>query len=123
MGSSTTLGRVAVAIAFAGVLVALALVMFGSSGYTYKLRFLTAGQLVSGNDVMIAGQRVGKVGDIVITPNGQAEIGISLSEPYAPLRQGTRATIRLTSLAGIANRHVELQIPEGIVAERSPTAG
>ena len=115
--SMFTPGRVVGALALLAAMVALAFVFFGSSGYTYKLRFLTAGQLVSGNDVMIAGQRVGKVGDIVITPNGQAEIGVSLSEPYAPLRQGTRATIRLTSLAGIANRHVELQIPEGTAPE------
>jgi phospholipid/cholesterol/gamma-HCH transport system substrate-binding protein len=31
-----------------------------------------------------------------------------VQEPYAPLREGTQATIRLTSLSGIANRYIAL---------------
>src|SRR3712207_8787296 len=38
----------------------------------------------------------------------QAAVKVVVEEPYAPLREGTEAVIRLTSLSGIANRYIAL---------------
>ena len=43
-----------------------------------------------------------------------------MEEPVAPLREGTEATIRLTSLSGIANRYVALQPGAGATRRSSP---
>src|SRR5687768_15652788 len=74
----------------------------------YKLRFQNAGQLVKDNDVQIGGRRIGRVTEIKLTPDNQAEVGIEVSEQFAPLREGTVAQIRQTSLSGIANRYIQL---------------
>jgi phospholipid/cholesterol/gamma-HCH transport system substrate-binding protein len=81
-------------------------VLFGSSGgHKYHLLFENGGQLVAGNQVLVAGQQIGKVDDVTLTDNGQAEVTISSDEP---LREGTTAVIRATSLSGIANRYVSI---------------
>ena len=53
----------------------------------------------------------GKVEDIHLTPDGQAELTLSIDEKYAPLRQGTLATVRQASLSGVANRYIDLRLP------------
>jgi phospholipid/cholesterol/gamma-HCH transport system substrate-binding protein len=61
------------------------------------------------------------VREIELTDDNQAAIKIAVEEPYAPLRDGTQAVIRLTSLSGIANRYIALtpgpgdadELPEG----------
>jgi len=63
---------------------------------------------VPDNDVQVGGRRVGAVQSIELTPDNQAAVRIRVQEPFAPLREGTRATIRLTSLSGIANRYIAL---------------
>ena len=75
---------------------------------TYRLRFQNAGQLVKDDDVQVGGRRVGSVRDIKLTDNNQAEISIAVSRDFAPLHEGTTATIRATSLSGIANRYIAL---------------
>ena len=40
-----------------------------------------------------------------------------MEEPFAPLREGTEATIRLTSLSGIANRYIALAMGPGDAPE------
>jgi phospholipid/cholesterol/gamma-HCH transport system substrate-binding protein len=75
---------------------------------TYRLRFQDAGQLVKDDDVQVGGRRVGSVRDIALTDNNQAEITIAVDSDFAPLHEGTTATIRATSLSGIANRYVAL---------------
>jgi len=104
-----TVARVAVlaALALAAVLVA-TLLLGGSEKTQYKLRFQNAGQLVKDNDVQIGGRRIGSVTDIKLTDRNTAEIDIEVSGEFAPLRRGTRATIRATSLSGIANRYIAL---------------
>ena len=101
------------AVAVAALLIAVALVVVlikgGGSAYKVKLRTENASQLVKGDLVQVAGTSVGKVSDIKLTEDNQAVIGISVSDDYAPLRQGTRAVIRQASLSGIANRYVDLQ--------------
>ena len=56
----------------------------------------------------VGGRRVGSVRSIELTDDNQAAVKVRVEEPYAPLREGTQATIRLTSLSGIANRYIAL---------------
>ena len=82
--------------------------LFGNSdGYRYKMQFTTGGQLVTGNEVLVAGQPVGTVESIDLTDDAQAEVEVSLDRP---LLEGTTAQIRATSLSGIANRYIALQM-------------
>ena len=116
------------AIVAAAVLAAL-LLLGGGGGYTVDAHFQNASQLVKGNLVQVSGQSVGKVENIDLTPDGQAEITMSIDEDYAPLRRGTRAIVRQASLSGIANRYVDLtmpaqsapEIPDGGVIEQEAT--
>jgi phospholipid/cholesterol/gamma-HCH transport system substrate-binding protein len=99
------------AVAAAAVLAALLLLGGGGGGYTVKAHFQNASQLVKGNLVQVGGQEIGKVESIDLTPDGQAEITMSIGEDHAPLRRGTRAIVRQASLSGIANRYVDLTLP------------
>jgi phospholipid/cholesterol/gamma-HCH transport system substrate-binding protein len=75
---------------------------------TYRLRFADAGQLVKDDDVQVGGRRVGSVRGIELTGDNEAEIKIAVDRDFAPLHEGTTATIRATSLSGIANRYIAL---------------
>jgi len=104
-----TIARGAAVLALAlAIALAAWLALRGNGGKEYTLLFENAGQLVSDNDVQVGGRRVGSVTGIELTADNHAAIKVRVQEPYAPLREGTRATIRLTSLSGIANRYVAL---------------
>ncbi|HLM26822.1 MAG TPA: MlaD family protein [Thermoleophilaceae bacterium] len=109
-----TVGRVLAlgAIIFAAVVVAFIL-FSADGGYQVTARFENAAQLVPGNEVYVGGARAGSVKDIQITPDGQADVKVQMLDKYAPLRQGTRAIIKQTSLSGIANRYVDVEIGGG----------
>ena len=95
------------------VIVAVAIVVLlfaGGGGYRVTAEFVNAGQLVKGSEVRVAGVSVGTVEDIEISHSGTAEVTFSVDDDYAPLRQGTQATIKPTSLSGIANRFIDLQL-------------
>jgi phospholipid/cholesterol/gamma-HCH transport system substrate-binding protein len=100
------LSALILAILLAGYL----LLFRGSGGHEYTLLFQTAGQLVKDDDVQIAGRRIGSVRSIELTDNNLAAVKVEVQEPYAPLREGTQAVVRLTSLSGIANRYVALTL-------------
>ena len=119
-----TVARAAAASALALVVVlAVWLLLFRSGGGTeYTLLFQTAGQLVEDDDVQVGGRRVGSVRDITLTEDNQAAVKVTVEEPYAPLREGTGAVIRLTSLSGIANRYVALTPAPGDAEELSEGA-
>jgi phospholipid/cholesterol/gamma-HCH transport system substrate-binding protein len=113
---SRQIGRtVAVAaLLVAVVVVAIVLMQGGSGGYVVTARFDDASQLVKGNEVQVAGVAVGLVEDIRLTDDGGADVRMRIDDPqYSPLRQGTEAVVRLTSLSGVANRYVDLQLPGG----------
>jgi phospholipid/cholesterol/gamma-HCH transport system substrate-binding protein len=107
----TAFRRVAAVAALAVAVVVVAVILLGGSGdgYTVNARFENASQLVKGNLVQVAGAQVGKVQKISITDDGQAQVRFSVSEDYAPLKRGTIAVVRQTSLSGIANRYIDLQ--------------
>ncbi len=112
MRSASLIGRIAAVAAIAIAIVAVAVILL-SSGSTYQVRaiFQNASQIVQGDLVQVAGNSVGTVSGIAITPQGQAELTLQISNgAYAPLRQGTTATIRELSLSGIANRYVALNL-------------
>jgi phospholipid/cholesterol/gamma-HCH transport system substrate-binding protein len=104
-----TIARGAVLGALLVVVAVVAIIVLGSGGgEQYKLIFQNAGQLVKGDDVQIGGRRIGNVDDILLTDNNEAEIRITVDKAFAPLHTGTTATIRLTSLSGVANRYIAL---------------
>lgn len=113
MPTSSVVGRVAAVLALIGaVVVVLLLVLGGGSSYTVTAEFQNASQLVSGNNVDVAGVPVGSVKQISLSDNGQALVKMEISDSaYTPLPQGTHATVRSQSLSGIANRYVDLALP------------
>jgi phospholipid/cholesterol/gamma-HCH transport system substrate-binding protein len=89
--------------------IVVALVLFnGSSTHTYAMQFTNAGQLVKDDDVQIGGRRIGSIRKIELTDDNQALVTVEVQEPYAPLHVGTTASIRATSLSGVANRYIAL---------------
>jgi phospholipid/cholesterol/gamma-HCH transport system substrate-binding protein len=108
------------ALALAAVLVAVLLVG-GPEPTRYKIRFQNAGQLVRDDDVQIGGRRVGAITDIRLTGDNQAEVDVEVEEGFAPLREGTRAVIRATSLSGIANRYIALTPGTGAPLDEGAT--
>ncbi|MEA2396824.1 MAG: phospholipid/cholesterol/gamma-HCH transport system substrate-binding protein [Thermoleophilaceae bacterium] len=114
MRSVSVAGRVAAVGAVVAAIVVVAILLFaGGGGYTLNARFQNAGQLVGGNLVQIGGAPAGTVTGIKITPDGQAEVQMSIDDGYNPLPRGTQAVIRQSSLSGVANRYVDLQLPPG----------
>jgi phospholipid/cholesterol/gamma-HCH transport system substrate-binding protein len=102
-----TPARVAVIAALAvAVLVLGYLLFFNSSGeHKYNLLFQNASQLVPDNQVLIGGQPVGTVESIDLTDNNLAKVTVSVEQE---LHEGTTATIRATSLSGVANHYVSI---------------
>jgi phospholipid/cholesterol/gamma-HCH transport system substrate-binding protein len=104
------LGRAAAAVAVLIAVVVLAILLFGGGkSYEAKAIFQNAGQLVKGNQVEVSGQPIGTITDIRLTADGQAEVVMSLDK-FTPLHEGTTAVIRASSLSGIANRYVALDL-------------
>ena len=119
MRNSSLIGRVAALAAVAIAIVAVVVILLsGGSSYQVKAIFTNASQLVPGDQVQVAGNPVGSVSKITLTPSGQAELTLTINNStYEPLHQGTDATVRLTSLSGIANRYVDLRLGSGTAAK------
>ncbi len=101
-----TPARIAVIAALGIAVIVLAIVFFGgSSGHKYTLVFQNAGQLVPDNQVLIGGSPVGSVESIDLSDNNLAEVHVEVSQE---LHEGTTATIRATSLSGVANHYVSI---------------
>lgn len=94
------------------VIVTIAIVVASSgSDYRVQARFVSASQIVKGNQVKVSGEPVGTVDAVRLTSDGLAELTLSIDAGgYHPLRRGTRAIIRQSSLSGEANRYVDLQL-------------
>ena len=76
----------------------------GGSAYTITGHFLSAEGVVAGNDVLVNGVKAGTVDSVALAPDsdstGGALIKMSLDRKFAPLRRGTRATIREKGFLG-----------------------
>ncbi len=100
-----TIGLIVLAIAAVGYL------LFARSGGSYRvvLSLENASQLVKGNQVKVGGVPVGSVSKLELGQDARARIEISIDDDSVrPLHEGTRAEVRSTSLAGVANRYVAL---------------
>ncbi len=84
------------------------LLLGGGGGTRYTLTFANAGQLVPGNEVRVGGRSVGSIEGLELTDGNAAAVQVEIDDAFAPLRRGTRATIRSTSLSGVAGRYVVL---------------
>ena len=111
----------AVASLAVAIVVVVLVVLSGSTAYTLKADFQDAGGLVSGNDVLMGPAKVGTVQSISLTPNGQAQVTMSI-DSGAPLHEGTVARIYENSLSGIANKYVVLE-PAASQAPTIPSGG
>jgi phospholipid/cholesterol/gamma-HCH transport system substrate-binding protein len=113
--NSSVIGRIAAVAAVAVVLVVVVVIVLGGgSSYQVKAIFQNASQIVSGDLVQVSGNSIGTVSNISLTPNGLAELTLSInSKDYEPLHLGTIVTVRETSLSGIANRYVDLRLAPG----------
>ncbi len=123
MCNSRIMGRVVTAAAVVIATAAVAVVLLrGGGGTDYRVHalFQNAGQIVKGDLVQVAGVQVGNVTDIALTDDGQAELDLRITDPdYAPLRQGTLATVRQASLSGVANRYIDLRMPPTTKGQRN----
>lgn len=110
--NTSLIGRIAGVGALLIALIAVVLIVLGSgSSYTVHAVFQNASQIVKGDQVDVGGVPVGTVSSIALTPHGQAELTLDITDSkFTPLRQGTHATIRELSLSGIANRYVDLNL-------------
>jgi phospholipid/cholesterol/gamma-HCH transport system substrate-binding protein len=110
--NSTVIGRVAAVAAVAIAIVAVVVILLqGGSSYKINAVFQNASQIVSGDLVEVSGNSIGTVSSISLTPHGQADLTLDINnKQYEPLREGTQATVRETSLSGIANRYVDLRL-------------
>jgi phospholipid/cholesterol/gamma-HCH transport system substrate-binding protein len=112
MRTVSGLGRIAAVGAVVAAAILVGILLFnGGGGYTVKATFINANQLVKGNQVELDGTPIGTVKDMALTPNGQAVITLGIDGKYAPLPAGVHATIRQASQSGIANRYVDLTMP------------
>ena len=124
MPTSSAVGRIAAILALVGAaIVVFLLLVGGGSPYTVTAKFENASQLVTGNTVNVAGVAAGSVKEIKLADDGQALVEIEVSDEYAPLPQGTHATVRSQSLSGIANRYVDLALPAAEPTPHGQTAG
>ena len=106
-----TLARGAAVGALIAAVVVLGFVLLGGGGgHQYHVRFQTAGQLVKGDEVQVGGHGVGSIDAISLTKDNQAQVDITVEDSFAPLHEGTKAVVRLTSLSGVANRYIELTL-------------
>ncbi|UGS37999.1 MlaD family protein [Capillimicrobium parvum] len=104
-----TLSRGIALLALAAAIAVVAfLLLRGGGRHEYSVVFTNAGQLVKDDDVQVGGRRIGSVRDITLTKDNQAKVKIAVDNAYAPLREGTTALIRQTSLSGVANRYITL---------------
>lgn len=104
--------RNAVVAALAGLVAAVALVLLlrdSGESERYRLVLPDANQLVVGNEVQVGGRRVGSVAEIGLTDDHRAVVAFDVRDgDLLPLHAGTRATIRVRSLSGLANRVIVL---------------
>ena len=101
--------RLLAAVALAGALVALVLVVLRSeSSRTLRAGFDNVVQLTEGQEVRVAGRQVGEVGAVELV-DGQATVELRITdEDVWPLPKGTVARTRWGSTTAYLTRYIEL---------------
>ncbi len=102
---SATAGRILAALAVVGALVALVVGTGAGDDQSgeYKVRaiFDSAAFAIPGEDVMIAGAKVGKVDDLEVTDDKRAAVVLRIDEPgFKDFRADAECQIRLQSVIG-----------------------
>jgi phospholipid/cholesterol/gamma-HCH transport system substrate-binding protein len=116
-------GRGAALVALAlGVVLVVLIVTQNSGSYTLHARFQDAGGLVAGNQVFIGPTPVGTVSSIELSPDGGADVTLSLDSGAAPMHEGTVARVYENSLSGVTNKYVVLE-PTSNVAPPMKSGG
>ncbi len=112
MRNSSVIGRFAALAALLIALVAVGIILLsGGSSYQVKAIFENASQIVTGDQVEVAGNSIGSVSNIELTPDGRAQLTLTINNSqFTPLRQGTEAIIRQPGLSSVAARYVDLQL-------------
>ena len=106
---TATAARIGAAAALIAAVAAVVVIVFTSgSSYVVHADFQDASGLVTGDNVLIGPAAVGTISSINLTPQGQAQVTMSL-HGVGTLHQGTVARIDEDSLSGIASRYVELE--------------
>ena len=115
MRNSSVIGRFAALGALLIAVVAIGILLLsGGSSYTVKAIFENASQIVVGDQVEVAGNSIGTVSNIALTPDGRAQLTLTINDSqFTPLHQGTQATIRQPGLSSIAARYVDLNLGAG----------
>jgi virulence factor Mce-like protein len=92
----------ALALPLIAVGVALLATGAGDDGDAYRVDaiFDNAGFLIPGQDVKIAGARVGSVKEVSLTPDRRARIAMEIDSRFAPFRSDADCTIQPQSLIG-----------------------
>jgi phospholipid/cholesterol/gamma-HCH transport system substrate-binding protein len=88
--------------------VALFLVVTSGGSREYHVMMQNAGLLVPGDVVRIGGVQAGSVKGLDLTPDGQADVKISLGEEWGKLHAGTRVTVRASGIATVTGRYVDI---------------
>jgi phospholipid/cholesterol/gamma-HCH transport system substrate-binding protein len=98
--------------------------LIGTHTYTVTGHFLSAEGLTAGNDVLVAGVNAGKVDSVSLAPDsdsaGGALIKMTFDSRFAPLRRGTRMTIREKGFLG--NMYVDVN-PGASTGQPIPNGG
>jgi phospholipid/cholesterol/gamma-HCH transport system substrate-binding protein len=100
--------RALVCAAIAAVVIALAAILLGGTTRDYHVIMQNAGQLVPGDLVRIGGVDAGSVKGLELTPNGQADVTISLRDGWGRLHAGTTVTVRASGIATVTGRYVDI---------------
>lgn len=112
-----------------GLLLAAALVVLlagtgassGGGGYRVRAIFDSASFLVPGEDVKIAGVKVGSIESLDVTPDNKAAIVLRIDDPaFQDFKQDAHCTIRLQSLIGEKFVACEPTLPKGADSPPAP---
>jgi virulence factor Mce-like protein len=71
-----------------------------TSGYRVDALFDNASNVIPGQDVKIAGARVGRIVQVELTPDHKARVKMEISEQFAPFRTDADRSIQPQSLIG-----------------------
>lgn len=96
-------GFVAVAAGVAAIVVVILLTAAGGGGGSYTVRaiFDDANNVTEGEEVKAEGAKIGKVGEVIPTPNGKAAVQLNIENPgFQDFRQDASCTILPQSLLG-----------------------
>jgi phospholipid/cholesterol/gamma-HCH transport system substrate-binding protein len=107
--------RVAATALLVAAIAAVAIVAFVSAdeGNSYKVRaiFENAGFVIPGEDVKVAGVKIGKIDSLDVTEDKKAAVVLDITDPgYQDFRKDAECTVRPQSLIG--ERYVECELTQ-----------